>query len=47
MSVSESMAEEAFDAPEEEGVLTRFHGHHHNKVSAPYPFVLPLVCHTC
>ena len=27
-----SLAEEAFDAEKEEGVLTRFHGHHKSKV---------------
>lgn len=26
------LSEEAFEAPEDEGALTRFHGHHHSKV---------------
>ena len=28
----ESLAEEAYEAPEEEGALTKLHGHHHSKI---------------
>lgn len=43
---AESEAEVAYEAPEEEGVLTRFHGHHQVKVGALTPRSNPCL-HVC
>jgi len=41
------LSEEAFEAPEDEGALTRFHGHHTSKVCLQGRCACAVLCCAC